>query len=79
MNKCSAVPLALGAAFAALLCLARRRQPGQFSDDEVHKQLRRIHEDLFVQRRLSVESRRVLNDAHRLIHGVTKSLEKQSS
>ncbi len=79
MNKCSAVPFALGAAFAALLCLARRRHPEQVSDADVQKQLRQIHNDLFVQRRLSIHTQSVLNDAHRLIHGVTKSLEKQPS
>ena len=79
MIKCTAVPLALGAAFAALLCLARRRQPDQFCDAEIRTQLRQIHDDLLVQRRLSVHAQRVLNDAHHLIHGVTKTLEKQPS
>ena len=79
MNKSSAVALALGAAFAALLCLARRRDPEQFSNAEVRKQLRQIHDDLFLQRRLTVESRQVLNDAHHRICAVTKALGKQPS
>ena len=79
MNKATAVPLALGAACAALLCLARLRRPDAISHDDLQRQLRQIHDDLFIQRRISVRSRQVLNDAHRLIHGVTKALEKQPS
>ena len=79
MNKCTAVPLALGAALAALICLARRRQPEPVSDADLRTQLRQIHDDLFIQRRLTIDNRRVLNDAHRRISGVTKALEKQPS
>lgn len=79
MNKATAVPLALGAACAAPLCLARQRRPDRISHADLQRQLRQIHDDLFLQRRLSVRTKQVLNDAHRLIHGVTKALEKQPS
>lgn len=79
MNKACAVPLALGAACAALLCLARQRRPDAISNADLRRQLRQIHDDLFLQRRLSVRTQQVLNDAHKLIHGVTKTLEKQPS
>ena len=79
MNKTSAVPLALGAACAALLCLPRLRRPDQISYDDLQRQLRQIHDDLFIQRQMSIRSRLILNDAHRLIHGVTKTLGKQPS
>jgi hypothetical protein len=79
LNKASAVPLALGTACVALLCLARLCRPDRVSHADLQRQLSQIHQDLFIQRRFSVRSRRVLNDAHRLIHGVTKALEKQPS
>ena len=79
MNKCSLAPLALGAACAALVCLARRQQPAPAGDPNIEKRLRQIHDDLFLQRRLSVHTQQVLNDAHKLIHTVSKGLEKQPS
>ena len=42
-------------------------------------QLRQIHSDLNIQRRAIHDTRSVLNDAHKLIHAVTKSLAKQPS
>ena len=77
--KCSLVPLALGAACAALVCLTRRQRPVPVRDPSLELRLRQIHDDLFVQRRLTIRTQQVLNDAHRLIHGVSKGLEKQPS
>ncbi len=79
MNKCSAVALALGAACAALVCLTRRQQPALAGGANLETRLRQIHDDLFLQRRLSIHIQQVLNDAHKLIHGVSKGLEKQPS
>jgi hypothetical protein len=62
VNNCTA--LAIGAALGALLCLVRRRRPEPVTDADLQKQLRQIHDDLFIRRRLTVESRQVLNDAH---------------
>ncbi len=76
--KSSLVPLALGAACAALFCLVRRQKTttGNF---DIEAGLRQIHKDLFLQRRLSIRTRLVLNDAQKLIHAVSKGLEKQPS
>ena len=62
-----------GGRVAALLCLNRRSDPQQFSNAEVRKQLRRSTRTVFIQRRLTVESRQVPNDAHHHICTVTKA------
>jgi hypothetical protein len=77
MTRLCAVFGAIATAVAALYCLSRRRvEPG---GADLPNQLRQIHADLKIQRRAIDDSRSVLNDAHRLIHGVTKTLEKQPS
>ncbi|MFP5227413.1 MAG: hypothetical protein ACLGXA_07260 [Acidobacteriota bacterium] len=77
--KCSLVPFTLGAACAALFCLVRRQQPAQAAEAGLEKRLRQIHDDLFLQRRLSVRTQLVLNDAHKRISAVSKGLEKPAS
>jgi hypothetical protein len=68
---------AMATAVVALYCMPRHPKPGDAGD--LPNQLRQIHADLKIQRRAIDDSRSVLNDAHRLIHGVTKTLGKQPS
>jgi hypothetical protein len=78
LTKVCAALVALAAAVAALVYFTRRRQetaPGLNSG--IHELLRQIRCDLKVQRRAIYDSRSVLNDAHKLIHAVSKGLEKQ--
>lgn len=80
MTKLSTVSVAIAAAVAALFCLSRlRQQPAAGNTGAVLDQFRQIHSDLKIQRRAIDDSRSVLNDAHKLIHTVSKGLAKQPS
>jgi hypothetical protein len=69
---------AIATAVAALYCLSHRHLEASGSGD-LPNQLRQIHADLKIQRVAIDDSRSLLNDARRLIHGVTKTLGKQPS
>jgi hypothetical protein len=76
VTRLSTVSVAIAAAVAALFCLSRLRQePAGTVRDQLHQ----IHSELKIQRRAIDDCRSVLNDAHKLIHTVSKGLAKQPS
>ena len=77
MTKVCAALVALAAAVAALVYFTRRRQ--EPAPGDLRNLLKQIRCDLKVQRRAIYDSRSVLNDAHKLIHAVSKGLKKQPS
>jgi hypothetical protein len=80
LNKLCAVFAALAAAVAALIYFSRPRQKSASClTGDIPDLLRQIRRDLKEQRRSIYDSRSVLNDAHRLIHTVSKGLGKQPS
>ena len=80
MTRLCAVLVALAAAVAALIYFTRRREKSASClTGDIPDLLRQIRRDLKEQRRSIYDSRSVLNDAHRLIHAVSKGLGKQPS
>jgi len=57
----------------------RRRRNAEDQVDELREQLTSACRETPVQTHQLKEMRSVLNDAHRLIHAVSKSLQKRSS